>query len=201
MKSLSVSERYGWSALRRPPGLLLARRPRLRVGADAARARPGRRRAGLVAARLGPPHRQDPPRQPASPKTAACNSKLVHDAGPQVPDEYLYKVVDALDESPKRPARPSRRSRSTGCCAPHRLHAHHRRAQRGAAAPEPRRRRLEPHPRADRQARRRQRTSRSPTPTGTSASSAQPMARAYRPSRQRPIEPSPKTAPAKRRNG
>ena len=39
MKSLAAAEKRGHPALRRAPGLLLARRPRLRVGADAARAR------------------------------------------------------------------------------------------------------------------------------------------------------------------
>ena len=56
-------QRAPWlGPLRRPSGLLLAAEPRIRVGADAPRARPGSGRAHLVAARLGPPHRQDPPR-------------------------------------------------------------------------------------------------------------------------------------------
>ncbi len=49
-------------ALRRTPGLLLPHRPRLRVGTDAPRARSGRRRAHLEPARMGTPHREDPPR-------------------------------------------------------------------------------------------------------------------------------------------
>ena len=32
------------------------------------------------------------------PKDSRLNSKMVMDAGPQVPEEHLYKVVDALDE-------------------------------------------------------------------------------------------------------
>jgi aryl-alcohol dehydrogenase-like predicted oxidoreductase len=32
------------------------------------------------------------------PEGSRLNSKMVKDAGPQVPEEYLYKVVDALDE-------------------------------------------------------------------------------------------------------
>ncbi|MGB8354344.1 MAG: aldo/keto reductase [Chthoniobacteraceae bacterium] len=32
------------------------------------------------------------------PETSRLNSKMTADAGPQVADEYLYKVVDALDE-------------------------------------------------------------------------------------------------------
>ena len=35
------------------------------------------------------------------PNDSRLNSKLVSDAGPQVPEEYLYKVVDALDEVAK----------------------------------------------------------------------------------------------------
>ncbi len=45
MKSLSVSERYGWSRYVGHQVYYSLRRPRLRVGADAAGARPGRRRA------------------------------------------------------------------------------------------------------------------------------------------------------------
>ncbi len=36
-------------------------------------------------------------RETGIPKESRLNSKLVTDAGPQVPEEYLYKVVDALD--------------------------------------------------------------------------------------------------------
>jgi aryl-alcohol dehydrogenase-like predicted oxidoreductase len=32
------------------------------------------------------------------PETSRLQSKMNTDAGPQVPEEYLYKVVDALDE-------------------------------------------------------------------------------------------------------
>ena len=87
------------AALRRPPGLLLADRPRLRVGADAARPRPGRRRRGLEPARLGPPHRQDPPRPAAAGGQPPAQDSA--DVGPPVADEYLFKVVDALDEVAK----------------------------------------------------------------------------------------------------
>jgi len=40
-------------------------------------------------------------RETGIPKDSRLNSKLVVDAGPQMPDEYLYKVVDALDEVAK----------------------------------------------------------------------------------------------------
>ena len=43
--------------VRRAPGVLLADRARLRVGADAARPRPGHRRRGVESARLGATHR------------------------------------------------------------------------------------------------------------------------------------------------
>ena len=66
MKSLAVAGPLRLAALRRAPGLLLADRPRLRMGADAARPRSGRRRGGLEPARLGPAHRQDPPRPAAA---------------------------------------------------------------------------------------------------------------------------------------
>src|SRR6266403_917856 len=35
------------------------------------------------------------------PKDSRLNTKVVADAGPQVPEEYLYKVVDAIDEVAK----------------------------------------------------------------------------------------------------
>jgi aryl-alcohol dehydrogenase-like predicted oxidoreductase len=36
-------------------------------------------------------------RETGIPKESRLNSKVVVEAGPQVPDEHLYKVVDALD--------------------------------------------------------------------------------------------------------
>jgi aryl-alcohol dehydrogenase-like predicted oxidoreductase len=41
--------------------------------------------------------RRDQPR----PQTSRLNSKLVSDSGPQVPEEYLYRVIDAIDEVSK----------------------------------------------------------------------------------------------------
>ena len=80
------------------------------------------------------------------PESSRLQSKLVADVGPQVPDEYSYRVVDALDEVAKETGktvpqvalnwllqRPDGRQRDR------------RRAQRGAAAAEPRRGRLEAH--------------------------------------------------------
>ena len=65
------------------------------MGADAARPRPGRRGGGVEPARLGPPHRQNPPR-PAAPETR-LHDKTNADAAPPVPEEHLFTVVDAID--------------------------------------------------------------------------------------------------------
>ncbi len=59
------------------------------------------------------------------------------DVGPQMPDEYLYTVVDALDASGRR----NRQDRSAGraelaVAAAHGFVRHRRRAQRGAVAAE-----------------------------------------------------------------
>src|SRR3546814_13242046 len=54
------------SALRRQPGVLLAGRPRLRVGTDAARPRPRHRRGGVEPAGLGTAHGEDPTRPTAA---------------------------------------------------------------------------------------------------------------------------------------
>ncbi len=40
-------------------------------------------------------------RETGIPKDSRLNAKVVADSGPQVPEEYLYKVVDALDEVAK----------------------------------------------------------------------------------------------------
>ena len=97
MKSLAAADRHGLAAVRGPPGVLLAGRPGLRVGADAARARPGGRRRGLEPARVGPADREDAPR-PAAPggHPAALPGQPTR-RGPPVADEYVYRVVDALD--------------------------------------------------------------------------------------------------------
>jgi aryl-alcohol dehydrogenase-like predicted oxidoreductase len=40
-------------------------------------------------------------RETGIPKESRLNSKMVNDAGPQVPEEHLYKVVEAIDEIAK----------------------------------------------------------------------------------------------------
>ena len=53
MKSLATSDRYGYPRHVGAPGLLFAAQPRLRVGTDATRPRPGGRRRDLEPSRLG----------------------------------------------------------------------------------------------------------------------------------------------------
>ena len=110
MKSLAGRRALRLSALCREPDLLFADRPRLRVGADAAGPRPGRRRGGLEPAGLGPAHRQDPPRRSRCPRSAVCTRPPT--IGPPVDDEYLYqRGRRARRGRAPRPARPCRRSR------------------------------------------------------------------------------------------
>jgi aryl-alcohol dehydrogenase-like predicted oxidoreductase len=60
MKSLAVSEPVWMVPLRGASGVLLAGRPRVRMGTDAAGAGPARRRAGVESAGVGPADGQDP---------------------------------------------------------------------------------------------------------------------------------------------
>ena len=140
MKSLAAADRYGLHTLRREPNLLLADRPRLRVGADAARARSGRRRDRVEPARLGPLDRQDPTRaavaalKPAARDGAVraavgrratvsggrCNGEVAAETGKTVPQI----AINWLLQRPTVATRADRRTR------------------RGAAARQPRRRRL-----------------------------------------------------------
>ena len=97
MKSLSVSERYGWAKYvghqvyyslvgRDYEWELMPLALDQGVGALVWSPLGWGRLTGKI--RRGQP----------IPETSRLNSKLSNDAGPQVPEEYLYKVVDALDE-------------------------------------------------------------------------------------------------------
>ena len=97
MKSLSVSERYGWSRYighqvyyslvgRDYEWELMPLAVDQGVGALVWSPLGWGRLTGKI--RRGQP----------IPETSRLNSKMVTDAGPQVPEEYLYKVVNALDE-------------------------------------------------------------------------------------------------------
>jgi aryl-alcohol dehydrogenase-like predicted oxidoreductase len=97
MKSLSVSERYGWAKYvghqvyyslvgRDYEWELMPLAVEQGVGALVWSPLGWGRLTGKI--RRGQP----------IPETSRLKSKMVIDAGPQVPEEYLYKVVDALDE-------------------------------------------------------------------------------------------------------
>ena len=97
MKSLSVSERYGWARYvghqvyysligREYEWELMPLALEQRVGALIWSPLGWGRLTGKI--RRGQP----------SPETSRLNDARARDAGPQVPEEYLFKVVDALDE-------------------------------------------------------------------------------------------------------
>ena len=92
---VSGHQRAIWmGALCCSPGLLFSGWPRLRVGVDAAGVFRRHRRVGVESAGLGTAHGQDSPRPtPAGSEPSSQDCRT----GPRVPDEYLYKVVDALD--------------------------------------------------------------------------------------------------------
>ena len=153
MKSLSVSERYGWSRY---------------VGHQVYYSLVGREYewelmplaldqglGALVWSPLGWGRLTGKIRRETGiPKESRLNSKLVVDIGPQVSEQGCSR---------HRRGRPRDRQDCPADCAElgaapaHRLNRNHRRAQPAAAPPEPRRRRLESHTGADCQARRRQR--------------------------------------------
>ena len=158
MKSLAVADQYGLPALRRAPGLLLAGRPRLRVGADAARARS---EVGAVVwsplgwGRLTGKIRRGQPLPEDQPPARASRA----DDGPPVADEYLYRGRRRARRGREGDRQDGAADRAQlAAAAADRVDRHHRRAQRGAAAPEPRRGRLEPDRGAGREARRGQRS-------------------------------------------
>ena len=99
----------------RASGLLLAAQSRLRMGADAARPRPGRRRGRLEPARLGQAHRQNPAR-PARKARHPC-ARPFRKPGRATTRSACSRSSTRSSPSPRRPARRFRRSRSTGCCS------------------------------------------------------------------------------------
>ncbi len=97
MKSLSVSERYGWSRYvghqvyyslvgRDYEWELMPLAQEQGVGALVWSPLGWGRLTGKIR------------RETGIPKDSRLNTKVVADAGPQVPEDYLYDVVDALDE-------------------------------------------------------------------------------------------------------
>jgi aryl-alcohol dehydrogenase-like predicted oxidoreductase len=100
MKSLSVSERYGWSRYvgHQVYYSLVGRDYEWELMPLAADQGVG----ALVWSPLGWGRLTGKIRRDTGiPKDSRLNSKLVTDAGPQIPDEYLYTVVDAIDEIAK----------------------------------------------------------------------------------------------------
>jgi aryl-alcohol dehydrogenase-like predicted oxidoreductase len=100
MKSLSVSERYGWSRYvghqvyyslvgRDYEWELMPLAVDQGVGALVWSPLGWGRLTGKIR------------RETGIPKDSRLNSKIVNDAGPQVPEEYLYTVIDAIDEIAK----------------------------------------------------------------------------------------------------
>jgi aryl-alcohol dehydrogenase-like predicted oxidoreductase len=96
MKSLSVSERYGWSRYigHQVYYSLLSREYEWELMPLAIDQGIG----ALIWSPLGWGRLTGKIRRETGiPKDSRLNSKVVVEAGPQVPDEHLYRVVDALD--------------------------------------------------------------------------------------------------------
>ncbi len=117
MKSLSVSERYGWTPLRWPPGLLLPRRPRLRVELMPLAADQGI--GALIWSPLGWGRLTGKIRRETGiPKDSRLNLATRRRHGPAGPRRAsLPKSWMPSTLSPAKLARPSHRSPSTGSCA------------------------------------------------------------------------------------
>lgn len=97
MKSLSVSERYGWSRYigHQVYYSLVGRDYEWELMPLAVDQGLG----ALIWSPLGWGRLTGKIRRETGiPKESRLNSKLVADAGPQVPEEYLFRVVDSLDE-------------------------------------------------------------------------------------------------------
>ena len=110
------------------------------------------------------PARAKPPKVSRLHKTAAM--------GPQLDDDHLFKVVDALEAVAAETGKTVPQVAFNWLLRrPTCLERDHRRAQRRAAAPEHRRRRLEPHAGAGRAASTRPAPRQNPIPIGIRASS------------------------------
>src|SRR5271163_4109811 len=100
MKSLSVSERYGWARYvgQQIYYSLIGREYEWELMPLALDQGVG----ALVWSPLGWGRLTGKIRRETGiPKDSRLNTKVVVDSGPQVPEEYLYKVIDALDEVAK----------------------------------------------------------------------------------------------------
>ncbi|MEZ5602492.1 MAG: aldo/keto reductase [Candidatus Competibacteraceae bacterium] len=97
MKSLAVAERTRLRRYVAHQAYYSLVEPGIRVGIDAAGPRSGRRFAWSGPAGMGTAHRPHPPRQPLAHDQPLAEFRR-HQRGSQVSEEYLFKVVDALDE-------------------------------------------------------------------------------------------------------
>ena len=97
MKSLAVSDRYGWPRYVAHQAYYSLVGPRLRMGADAAGVDQRCRRSVWSPLGWGRLTGKDPP-GPAAAGSQPPASNLRQTSGRRSPDEYLYRVVDALDE-------------------------------------------------------------------------------------------------------
>ena len=120
MKSLAVADRYGWPryVAHQAYYSLVGREYEwelLPLGVD--------QNVGCVAwsplgwGRLTGKIR---PGQPL-PEVSRLRSKVAYDGGPQVADDHLFRVLEALTSSRARRGRRFRRSPSIGCCSDRRL--------------------------------------------------------------------------------
>ena len=142
MKSLAVSDRYGWARYVGHQVYYSLIGPRVRMGADAARAGSRSGRAGLESAGLGTADGKDPARPAAARGAAGCTR----------PPTRARQVAGRASVQSRRCARRrrerNRKERAAGraelaAAAANGLHHHHRRPQRRTVAPEPRCGRLE----------------------------------------------------------
>ena len=135
MKSLAVSEKYGYARYVAHQAYYSLVGPRLRMGTHAARPRPESRRGRVESARLGAIDRQNPPQPAVAARRAACNPSSTSTSARRCPTNIFTRSWTRLMRSPGRPARRvpqialnwllQRPTVSTH---------HHRRAQRGTIA-------------------------------------------------------------------
>ena len=132
MKALGDQRAAGARALRQPADPLHAGGARGRVRAGADRGRPGRRRHGLEPARRRPAHRQVPPR-PAAPAGLAPSQRLGRAADPRRGPAPRHRRRRWSRSPPTRGGAPGPGRAGLAARPAGRVHAGHRRAQRGAA--------------------------------------------------------------------
>ena len=140
MKSLAVADRYGWSryVAHQAYYSLVGRDYEWELMPLALGRRGGR--GGVESAGLGPTDGQDSPRTAAAGDEPAARAKVSTDMGPPVDEEYLYRVVDALDEVARETGKTRAADRAQlAVAAADGGDGDHRRPERRATAAESRR--------------------------------------------------------------